>query len=292
MTHLQTITDRLTFLLRLHGKGGTRTRRMTYTSLPLTSDLKFEGTPLRTIMSPDVPEDAFGCEQIFDTWLSPLKDGEGNCTEDLIALAGKPLYEFISFEGAGRSVTFQEATVRLLYALSRHGCLVYSDRSIEVYIGDRTFGIHDGIVTSRFCTGLDLGRNIKPAEVLESTGEVRSFDRFFCSLCREAYRRGKGLTNALIALHMGNPGFNWRKLAEAARPAQRPSYAMMDRWEKTLLRGKDPISTLYTLLVPLWMTGAEFSKAIGRLSARPLELSDVQKQECITKLHNFFHKNK
>jgi len=293
VTPLDKITRRLTWLLRLHGKHGGKARRINYTSLPLATDLKFEGTPLRSIMSPPVPDDPFECEQIFDTWVSPMQTGEGNSARDLAELAGTALVEFITLEASGRSLSFQEVTVRLLYALgnAKGACLVYSPRTIEVFHGDRTYGITDGVVSSRFCEGFNLGE-VAPTDTLERVELIRTFDRHFCSLYREAYRRGKGLPQAIIALHMGNPGFNWRRLAEAARPGQRPTYAKLMQWENMLLKRDDPIHALYLAMVPLWVTTAEFSKAVGRLSSRPINPTPQQRQFCITKLHTYFHKNR
>lgn len=265
---------------------------MTYQSLPLVTKLEFEGTPLRSIMSPPVPDDVFGCEQIFDTWVAPLMLGDGDSVKDLTELAGSELCEFIALEATGRSLTFQEATVRLLYALgnAKGASMTYGESHIFVSMDGRIFGVQDGKVMSRFCEGLDLG-TVNPIETLEGTGDMRTFDSHFCRLYREAYRRGGLLPQALIALHQGNPRFNWRKLAEASRPNQRPSYNKMFQWENMILKKRDPLHVLYLALVPLWMTSAEFSKALVRVSSRPIELSPEQQQNYITQLHTFFHKN-
>jgi hypothetical protein len=293
MTPLTKITERLIWLLRLHGKRGAKVRRMTYSAHPLTTALKFEGTPLRSVMSPPVPDDPFACERIFDTWLTPLLEGTGSSVKDLTDLAGEALSSFITLEGTGRSPTFQEATVRLLYALgnANGACLVYSPRSIEVFHGERTFGVTDGIVSSRFCEGMDL-KPFNPVETLERVEQIRTFNPYFCQLYREAHRRGKGLPEALIALHMGNPDLNWRRMAEKSRPDQQPSKAKFRQWENILLKRADPILVLYTALVPLWITSAEFGKAIGRLATRPIDPSATTRQLCITRLHTYFHKNK
>lgn len=262
---------------------------MDYTSLPLVTDLKFEGQPLRQFMSPTVPSDPYEAETVFDTWLYPIVSGEGNSTRELAEIGGQDLCEFVTLDRAGRNLTIQEATVRLLYALgnAEGAALDFSAGAIYVRHGGLTYGVEDGVVHSRFSEGLNLG-DMPILQVLTTTQKVKTYNTYFCRLYREAYRRGKGLPEVMVALHMGQPSFDWRSLAELAKPDQRPSNAKFRQWESLLLNKKDPIHALYVALVPMWMTVYEFNRSIGRLSTRPVAPSANQIQLCINRLHDFF----
>lgn len=291
MTPLEKVTERLTWMLRLHAKHGGRTRRMEYEALPLLTDLKFEGVRLRRLMSPPVPSEPAACEQLFDTFLSPIQEGEGegNPLRDLGMLGGDALATYVA-QGA----TVPEMAVRLIFALSnaedaelRHG-----DDYIAVAHHNKLYGINKGVVFSRFCNGLDLGP-VQVSDILKRTGRTRTFDAHFCSLYREANRRGKHMKEALIAIHMGNPGFDFGRMAQNATPKRYPPQAKLAQWERMLSEnsGPDPLAKLYASLVPIWMTQGEFGRVIAPVTTRPLTPGPKFLQGCINRLFTFFHKN-
>lgn len=287
MTPLETVVDRLKLLLRLHGKTPGRKHRMMYKSLPLATDLKFEGTPLRKIMSPSVPETGVETALAFDAWLWPVHEGTGSGEADLTAATSPALCAYVC-----RGDTFGVQTVRLLYALSsaEGASMAYDETSIMVTHDDKTYGIANGLVVSRFCAGLQIKAN--PKQVLEDTHDVGAYDKGFTSLYREAYRRGGGAREALIALHMGQPNFSFTKLARESVPKRNPTKADIRTWENVLTSGRDPIKRLYKHLVPLWFKSRDFGRMFCSLHTRPLELDPLQQQAYINKLHYHFYKNK
>ena len=284
------VTDRLAYLLRNHGKSGMRARQATCPTPPLITSLTFNGVPLRTVMSPEVPSDPHQCELIFDTWLAHLVEVRDTGTavtthDDFIQTAGRTLYDFITL-----GATFGDSVVRLVFALSRHGHLVYSERSIEVFIGELTFGVTDGVVESRFSKGIIIDLP-NPCDVLERPGEINVRDRYFCSMYREA--RGcheADVVEALVAVAVGNPAFKWKKLC--AKASAVPPRSRMDSWENAILHQYDPMQTVYRGLVPRYMTATEYANTFGPLAARLLEPTLLQKQAYIQRLSNFFTRKK
>lgn len=282
---LDHVVERLTFLLRMHHKGS-KVRRLTYRSLPLINERKFDHVSLFSIMAPAVPQTSIEAEQLFDAFLYPVIDG-GEPAEELAQIGGEELAEWVM-----RGSTFGEQVVRLLFAVSNVDGVrrVFDDKTFLVMFEDRTFGIRDGIVESRFCSGLEIFAS--PADTLTRTVEVRSFDHNFCSLYREAYRRGPKCLDAIIALHMLNPKFNFKKMADRARVVKTPSAAKMAGWERTLLTARDPIVSIYPKLVPTWMTSSEFRRVFGNIEKRKTNLSEMDIAALTTKLHHHFYKNK
>lgn len=286
-TPLKRLTSRLAELLKNHDKQGARARRITYQTLPLVTCMKFEGEPLRRVMSPPVPETGSATLAIFDAWLYHLKIGDGEGGKDLIAAGYEDLLAFID-----KGETFADKTVRLLYALgnAEGAVLTYDATSVKVQHEDRSYGIANGVVFSRHCSGLLIPCNPKPA--LEDAMQVRTFDRYFCSLYREAYRVGKGAKEALIALYTGNPNVSLHKVFKAESLRKLPTQKQIVSFENTLNHMNDPLARIYKQIVPEFMSSAEFSKVFGTLSLRPDTLSERAKQRYINKMNVFFHKTK
>lgn len=287
MNSLRDVVERLQFLLRLHGRSRRPVRRMTYTSLPMVNSTLFEGYPVQRLMSPPVPITGTETQLILDSWLYPVQCAEGDAVKDVIAASSPQLYAFMA-----QSTRFADMTVRLIYALGNAdgATMTYDETSIMVTHGDRSFGIKDGKVVSRFCSGMQIAA--RPKKVIEARRLTRTFDEGFCSMYKEAYRRGKGADQALIAIHMGNPGFDFDAMAREARPFVEPTDLQMVRWEATLSGKPDPLLCLYKQLVPKWMTAPEFNASFGNVTKRPIELNPLTTQKYINLLHLHFHKNK
>jgi len=283
-TPLKRISTRLAELLKNHDKTGARARRLTFDSLPLATCVKFEGEPLRHVMSPPVPVTGPETEALFDAWLYPLHTGEGEPEKESV---GETLFNFMN-----KGETLGDKTVRLLYALgnAEGAVLTYDQHTVKVQHDDRVFGISNGVVFSKFCSGLHIPA--EPQRVLEESGKVRTFDKFFCSLYREACKVGKGTKEALIALHTGKPGESMRRMVRIENTAKLPTSRQMSVFEETLHKPLDPLAYLYKQLVPGFLKPAEFSKLFGTLGQRPETLSATARQKHINTLHTHFHKTK
>jgi hypothetical protein len=282
---LDHVVERLTFLLRMHHKGS-KVRRLTYRSLPLINERMFDNVSLSRIISPTVPKTSIEAEQLFDAFLYPAIEG-GDPGEELACIGGEELTEWVM-----RGETFGEQAVRLLFAVSNLDGVrrVFDDKTFLVMFDDRTFGIKGGRVESRFCTGLEM--EVRPADILTRTVDVRSFDHNFCSLYREAYRRGGKCLDAIVALHMLNPKFNFKKMADRSRVVKTPTAAKMASWERTLLTARDPIVAMYPKLVPVWMNSSEFRRVFGNIEKRKINPSEMEIAALTGRLHHHFYRNK
>ena len=268
MDTLSEIKAKLRVDLCRHAKSIARTRRLTYKTLPLINDLKYQGIALRPIMSPKVPNmSGIQARDVFDSWLSPLTDSavtRRERNEDVVLRAGRPIVKY-----ASKGDTEGESIVLLLYALSAApDCrLTYDSQSMLLESTDCTFGLRKGAVVSRFASGHPI--DVDPKQVLEGHRKVRTFDVYFHSLYREAYRRGKGALEALLAIHMGQPDFNFREFAaEATNSTVKVSDARADKWAKIISEEPDPIEHLYRPMVPKYMTRAAFGVLFGAMSNR------------------------
>lgn len=277
----------LTDSLRGHSRVTGGARRMTFTTLPLSTDAKLDHVELKHIVTPPVPADGILTEQLLDAWVYPMVDGESTPEKSLGEISDKMLVEFV---GAGP--TFGEQTVRLIHALGNaEGAeTTYDKHSIMVRHDGREFGLQDGAITSRFCTGIEIG-NVNPLKVITQSFGVRTYDQSFCSLYREAYRKGNYMVNALVAVAMRDASFNWRKLAHQAVPKRYPAYEKLQRWEAILNCSADPLGTLYTKIVPKWMSSAEFSKTFGPVMQRSVTVRKDTINKWVNSMYAYFHKN-
>lgn len=271
-------------------KPGRRTpNRIEFMSVPLNTDKTFEGMPVRLLLHPSLAGTGLELQSLFDSWCNTLQD-EGTLRHSVLGEFGHDeLAQFVS--DAGES--FGGAAVALLYALGNveGATLTYNEREIWVEKDGVRFGVADGIVHSRFCDGMNLGQ-FNPREAMETPRRVRSFDRTFISLYRHAYDLGDDVLAALIALKTGNPKFNFRSAMNATSLSHRPKAREMQACETHLVSSHDPLSRVYRNLVPRFMTVAEFNRVFGHLNKRTLDPSIHVRQNYITALHNFFHKNK
>ncbi len=272
------LIEKVTKCLRKHSTRTGGARLVTYSTLPLLTDEEFEGTPLRHLMVPKVPQTGVESEQLFDVWMWPHTSGEGISVDDL-SEHDKALVEHV---GDG---DFGVQTVRLLHALStaKGARLEWDDNAIMVIHGEQAFGIIDGVVRSRFCTGTKI--DVDHREVLTGTRVVRTTEPHFTSLYKEAMRVDKELTKVLVALTMRH-GFSFKEMAEAAK--QPPSDAQLKRWSRTLCEVEDPLLRLYKQLVPRWMDVSEFAKVFNNLGTRPTRLTPATQQVYINRLYMHF----
>lgn len=281
------VANRLAFLLRMHKKSGSRTRRMTIKTIPLDNDLMFDHISLRKIMTPSAPSEGIFNERVFEAFLYPLIDGDGTPEEGLRATAGDAVADYVM---AGDSI--EEQVVRLTFLCSNaEGATASFDKdSFLITHDDKVFGIEHGQIRSGFCSELKF--DINPEQALTHVKDRRVFDDAFCSLYREALRRGRGLSNALTALLLGQPGFKFKLMAEEADPCRFPSSAKLKQWEHVLNHELDPVAKMYRIMVPRWMTPSQFNRTFTCLSLRPVNPRASTITKLINQMHYFFHKNK
>ena len=287
LTPAEQAIKKLTHVLRGAARRGVRDRHRTVRSVPFNTKHEFYGTPLTELMHPAVPNLGAETESWFDAFMYPLIGGEGDQIADLTEVAGEDMGAFVKF---GASVG--ERAVRLLWALGQaEGATPhYNHTSITVQHDGITFGIVDGVVKSRFCSGLACPCD--PKTYLEESHDIQICDPVFCALWVEAHSKYRNEEKALVALLSSRPNFNFRSMLYSEPTIPTPSAAMIARLERMLTGKKDPILKLYTKLVPQWMTVGEFGKVFCPLASRPLHgLTDLAQQSCITKMYDFFHNN-
>lgn len=262
-------------------------RLVTLETLPWVTNKVFFGLPLRSVMSPPVPATGIETEAIFDAWLWPKFAGEGDSVEDLVTASSVALKNWVIM---GKD--FNEQTLRLLYALSNAegATLAFDKAAMMVHHGDRSYGIIDGEVHSRFCTGLKVGTD--HWAWLHKRHKVNFTDEHLCSLWQEAYRRGRGAVDAVTALWQGNPDISWRAVLKTRVRRDPPSQATFDKWVAILCTPGDALSSLYPKLVPQWMSTGDFSRVFCRLAVRKENPSERALQGYITRLYRFMYEGR
>ena len=261
-----------------------------FTTLPMFTTQMCGEYALRDVMSPEVPDEPAMCEMIFDAWLYPIMSSDGDPSEDLARASSMSMVKYVNQERD----TGQRA-VRLLYALSKApgATIAYSRNNCVVTHGDRSFGIVDGIVKSKFCTGYALPCD--PNLILDGVHDVRTRDYGFISLYAESRRRkDASLTRLLIALAMGNPEVNFSEWAKRYEPILVPGKATMKRLERIIIAysHNDPIWRIYRELVPRWMKSREFNANLANMTNRSRHLNEVQSQALLQRMCEFFHNKK
>jgi hypothetical protein len=289
LTPCELAIKKLSHKLRDASKRGVKDRLRIVESIPFNTKLKFDGVPLTTIMCPTVPEDGAATEAIFDAFLYSQKIGEGDAMKDLMEVSTPDMVSFV--KGA---TELGDQCVRLLWALGQapNAHLTYDKENIVVEHDDRRYGIVNGVVKSRFCSGLAV--RCQPKAYLENRQSIKVVNPHFTALWVEARSKGRGADKMLVALLISRSDFSFKAMLERPCDLRKPSPSAIKRWEKILLTKPDPVVILYKHLVPKWMTVGEFGQVICPLSARPLNgMGALMQQKCITKLHHFFHnKNK
>ncbi len=284
----QVIIDRIAFLLRQNGGAVLgRKKRTVVQTIPLLNDLEFEGHKLRVLMSPYVTGSGLETEDIFDSWLWPVhRPGEGDSVTDLREKTSDELVSFVT-----HVKDFGVQTVRLLYALSgaEGAKLEITPESVMVHHGEKSYGIIEGRVYSRFCDGLKI--DVDHMKVLTECPTQELFNAVFCRLYREALRIGGGVERALVALHIGRPTFNFRRISRA-KVFVHPTDYLLNSWSIDMARCKDPVGAMYRKLVPRYMTKMRYRTIFGNIPTRNLEPDDAKRQMYINKVYAYFHELK
>lgn len=285
-TQGQVALDALGHSLRHAASRGIRDRHRVVRSVPFNVKHKFQGIPISELMHPPVPSSGAETESWFDVYMHPLVTGTGDQLADLLDMAGPDICSFVK---TGKAP--EERAIRLLWALGQAdgAVLIYDHNSIVVHHDDRQFGIINGVVESRFCSGLKFACDAKT--YLEGTYDIHVHSSNFCALWVEAHQKTRNEEMALVALLTVYPDFDFKNLLRLKSRAQKTSEAMLLRIERVLNSKKDPIAKLYKMLVPEWMTVGEFSKVFCPLHSRALTgLKPITQQSHITKMRNFFYK--
>lgn len=278
------VTSQLTRKLSRHGQVRGTKRRISCASLPFTTTAKYDHVELRKLMAPPVPDDGILTEQLLDAFLYPLIDGEGTPEQGLLHIGGEKLTRFVMIGN-----TLEEQTVRLLFACSTADGATHtlSEDTFLIQHSQRIFGIDGGRIVSRFCSSIRM--QVDPLAILSKTEEMRIHDASFCSLYREAMRRGRGLPAALIALRIGNPGAKFKRMADAADASRHPGPGKLRQWEEILNDRYDPVGKLYQLVVPKWMNASSFHRVFGSIAARPVNPRPQTITNLINRMHQFFN---
>ena len=285
-TQGQIALDTLAHTLRHAASRGIRDRHRVVHSVPFSVKHKFQGIPISELMHPPVPSSGAETESWFDVYMHPLVTGMGDQIADLLDTAGSDMYSFVK---TGKSP--EEQTIRLLWALGQAdgAVLIYDHNSIVVHHDDRQFGIINGVVESRFCSGLKFVCDAKT--YLEGTYDIHVYNAAFCALWVEAHQKTRNEEMALVALLTSYPDFDFKKILRLKSKSQKASEALMARVERMLESKKDPIVKIYKKLVPEWMTAGEFSRVFCPLPNRPLTaIKPITQHSYINKMRNFFYK--
>ena len=289
MDALTTIVSKLKRRLCKHANTGYKLKRLALTGVPLGTDEKFEGVPLRDILSPPLnPMSGVEAEQVFDAWFWPQVTGEGHVEDDITDLVGSSVYYYVA---AGK--TAAECGLRMLYTLSKlpNATLVCHNEGAMLMVDDRVFGMSKGLIKSRFCEGFQVGK-IDARSYMERVPPVHVYNKAFCSLYRESTKYGRAEGRALIAIFQGNPGFNFHRMARESTHAKLPSPRRLETFEKTILEATDPIEKLYFHLVPEYMTKSKFGQVFIPLSRRNPEPDMALRQRYLTRMYHHVHQLK
>ncbi len=252
----------------------------------MVTDKVWRGIPLARAMSPPVPATGAETERLFDSWLWPVKNEEGESATELTTEGGSVLARYVT-----KGEDFGERTVRLLYALSNAdgASLVHDDHAIMVHHGENSYGIIDGKVFSRFCDGLDV--DVDHQGILTESKEVKIVTKEFCYLWAEAYTRKENLIDPLVALWQSATIIHWSRLATRQVGKVVPSQGDMDKWLGHIENSSDdPLLYMYKVLVPKWMTKTTYSKVFGLPTARPFNPSDDERQTFMNKVCGWYNK--
>lgn len=288
----KTITERLLRKLKGAAHEKVRTRRMDYMTIPFSTDATFDGLPVYVLMVPQVSAGGLENEAVFDTWCSVICEEGGGLNDAVRAIRELGRSDLADFLIAN-STDIESASVMLLFALGREAgaALEFDHDGATVTHGGTRFGIANGVVFSRFSTGFKLGV-VDPTKVLNSVRRIRAFDSAFIAFYREAYRVGEDALVALIALRCGDPNFSFRNALKRCRVRRIPNERVLRSIEDVILKSKDPISRLYTRLVPEWITASEFRDSFCNVTTRNRDPTKECRLRYINSLHEFFHKNK
>ena len=282
------------YFLSFHRDTPTHKRTLRFKTLPMFTDEVSAGVRLRDLMSPDLPESTatdqtgVSTELIFDSWLYPMKEGDDQAqAAELAAASSDVMVRYVYQESdAG------QRAVRLLYALSKApgATLTYDKNNVVVRHGDCAFGIIDGVVESRFCSGFPLPCD--PAAIFERDEDVVTTDAGFISLYAEAYRKDDGvMLDALVAAYMGYSGEDLEEMTRCIK-IYKPDAPDLEMLERVIVAsaGRGSVNKLRRYLVPQWMGKGDFRRLIWAMFPRGRPLDAVELGGLISRLHQIFYK--
>jgi hypothetical protein len=94
---------------------------------------------------------------------------------------------------------------------------------------------------------------------------------------------------ALIALAIGRPKFNFRRISHA-KIFVPPTELRIKALSLILSQEEDPLGKLYPALVPKYMTKAGFNSKFGNIVSRLVNPNEWQRQKYINLMYDYFHK--
>ena len=242
------------------------------------------------LVSPHLEMSGSEMEAAFDTWFAD-RYVYVMAVEALRSMGAGSLVDYL--EGLSLD-NVQEQAVMLLFAFGTNegATLTYDETSIMVKHEDGVeFGVINGVVKSRFHSGEKL--DVLPAKVIGVEREVRCFNKHFIALYREAYRvKDEGAALALLVLRTGDPKFDFKWLAEVASRRRPINERFISKICTIARKERDPVASLYRVLVPRYMSPTRFTKTIGRLGERKHEPTEAQRIRYVQRLQGHFYNNK
>lgn len=285
MSYLETLIEKITEKCwRAYFSSTPVYRCSAIRALPWNTDLTYEGIPLSTIISPPGPTLGENAEALLEAWVWPQFSGVGDHIQEFKAYTKKSykdIFRFITYSSDN-----EERLFRLIYVLSKaKGATVLCDeQGIMINHDDCSFGIIDGIVHSRFCTGFTVKGSYW--EWAHTTPRFISRNGNFNLIWREAIRQG--IAPALTALYQGYPGTDWSGIREQGRYYKLPTTIQRARWLSALRDNDDPIGELYNNLVPDFMTRTTFNRIICDMTTRPYIISEKLRVGYANRLDAYF----
>ena len=282
------VFDELCLALRRANEDKPRTRRMSYKAVPYDNALTYKGVALAEIMVPQVTESLVECQAAFDMLVENCTSTEYQPMDGVSDVLSPHFIEWLE-----KWNDPMDKAVMLLWAAGiAHGASVdYDDCSIIVTSPDMRFGISNRQIMSRFNSGLKF--HIKsPEKLLKAEPMVRTFSAKTITLYREAYRNSEAAVDALLAIFTAYPNLDLWKYATKMRIDSRATPRDLSRWEKMLFKHSDPVHALYLVLCPVWLSRQQFRGIFGPMKDRNTNPGPLARQTMITKMYQYFYKNK
>lgn len=281
------VIDEIATALRRAVDSKSRTRRMSYKAVPFDNRLTYKGVALAEVMVPIMP-DLISCQAGFDTLVDNIINSDIQPLLDGLDLhMNKPVIDWLAqWEDASEKV------IMLVWATAKsHGLQVeYDHDSIIVYTGETRFGIASHRIMSRFNEGTVVPIK-SPKRLLNSDRMIRTFSARNIAMYREAYRDSEAATNALVALLTAWPKMDLWKKIRVAKVVELPSIASLHRWERIIMNQNEPVLMLYRVIVPGWMSRADFCKVFCKPHTSEV-IGFELRQQMISRMYRHFYKNK
>jgi hypothetical protein len=281
------VIDEIATALRRACDSKSRTRRMSFKAIPFDNRLKFKGVPLAEVMVPIMPQDISLCQGAFDI----VVDNIFNMQQPLDGVDAYLPTKVLDWLAQWTQI--DSKLVMLLWATGKSLGLEinYDDSSILLSDSATTFGINNRRIVSKFNDGKTLSI-MSPEKLLLSDRLVRTFSARNIAMYREAYRNGEATTNALLAMLTAYPYLDLWKTLKVTPVVEVPSISSLRRWERIIINEPDPVISLYRLIVPGWMSRAQFARTLGRPVPQGTQIGHLGRQRMVAKMYQYFYKNK